>query len=112
MNSGQTCIAPDYVLIHSSKEQEFLRLASLSIEKLFYKNNVLDKSSYGKIISASHYQRLKTLRDKAIEDGAMIIKGGADSDEDQTIEPVLLSKVSASSAIMQVRNYSDLCFLL
>jgi len=108
MNSGQTCIAPDYVLIHASKEQEFLRLASLKIAQLFYNNDVLDKSSYGKIISTGHYQRLKALRDKAVDDGAQIIKGGTDSDEDQTIEPVLLSKVSVSSAIMQEEIFGPL----
>jgi aldehyde dehydrogenase (NAD+) len=108
MNSGQTCIAPDYVLIHASKEQDFLRYSSSGIEKLFYKNNVLDKSSYGKIISAGHYQRLKMLRDTAVEDGAIIVKGGVDSDEDQTIEPALLSKVSLSSAIMQEEIFGPL----
>lgn len=108
MNSGQTCIAPDYVLIHSSKEQEFLRLASSMIDKLFYNNNVLDKSSYGKIISANHYQRLRVLRDSAMDDGALIIKGGDDSDEDQTIEPVLLSRVSESSTIMQEEIFGPL----
>jgi len=108
MNSGQTCIAPDYVLIHASKEQEFLRLASLMIDKLFYNNNILDKNSYGKIISTNHYQRLKSLRDTAVEDGALIIKGGTDNDDDQTIEPVLLSKVSISSTIMQEEIFGPL----
>lgn len=108
MNSGQTCIAPDYVLIHASKEQEFLRQASLMIDKLFYNNNILDKNSYGKIISTNHYQRLKSLRDIAVEDGALIIKGGTDNDDDQTIEPVLLSKVSISSTIMQEEIFGPL----
>jgi len=108
MNSGQTCIAPDYVLIHESKEQEFLHLAALKIEELFYKDNNLDKGSYGKIISISHYNRLQVLRDKAVEDGALIIKGGTDSDKDQTIVPTLLSKVSVSSAIMQEEIFGPL----
>ena len=108
MNSGQTCIAPDYVLIHSSREQEFLRLTASKIEQLFYKGNKLDKGSYGKIISISHYNRLKALRDNAVKDGAIIINGGIDNDEDQTIEPVLLSKVSESSAIMQEEIFGPL----
>ena len=108
INSGQTCIAPDYVLIHSSKEQEFLSLAKLKIEQLFYNNNVLDKSSYGKIINSGHYQRLEALRDKAVKDGAIVVKGGTDSIEDQTLAPVLLSNVSASSAIMQEEIFGPL----
>lgn len=108
INSGQTCIAPDYVLIHSSKEQEFLSLAKLKIEQLFYNNNVLDKSSYGKIINSGHYQRLEALRDKAVKDGAIVVMGGTDSIEDQTLAPVLLSNVSASSAIMQEEIFGPL----
>jgi len=108
INSGQTCIAPDYVLIHSSKEQEFLSLAKLKIEQLFYNNNVLDKSSYGKIINSGHYQRLEALRDKAVKDGAIVVKGGTDSVDDQTLAPVLLSNVSASSAIMQEEIFGPL----
>jgi len=108
MNSGQTCIAPDYVLIHASREQEFLELAKAIIEKQFYINSELDKSSYGKIISRNHYQRLKDLRDQAVLDGAQLIKGGMDSDTDQTIEPVVLSKVSMASALMQEEIFGPL----
>jgi aldehyde dehydrogenase (NAD+) len=108
INSGQTCIAPDYVLIHSSKENEFLSLAKLKIEQLFYNETVLDKGSYGKIINAGHYQRLQSLRDKAMEDGALVVKGGTDSVEDHTLAPVLLSNVSDSSAIMQEEIFGPL----
>jgi aldehyde dehydrogenase (NAD+) len=108
INSGQTCIAPDYVLIHSSKENEFLSLAKLKIEQLFYNKTVLDKGSYGKIINAGHYQRLQSLRDKAVEDGAIVVKGGTDSVEDHTLAPVLLSNVSDSSAIMQEEIFGPL----
>ena len=108
INSGQTCIAPDYVLIHVNKEQEFLRLASLKIKQFFYKDNILDKGSFGKIINQDHYLRLKTLCDEALKDGAIVIKAGTDSDEDLTIAPVLLSKVSESSTIMQEEIFGPL----
>lgn len=108
INSGQTCIAPDYVLIHVNKEQEFLRLASLKIKQLFYKDNTLNKGSFGKIINKYHYMRLKAIYDEALKDGAIVIKAGIDSDEDLTIAPVLLSKVSESSTIMQEEIFGPL----
>lgn len=108
INAGQTCIAPDYVLIDARVEEEFLRLASTKIDKLFYKDSKLDKSSFGKIISSAHYQRLKTLRDQAIEDGAVVIKGEIDYDDDHTLAPVILSKVSGNSAIMQEEIFGPL----
>ncbi|WP_306550874.1 aldehyde dehydrogenase family protein [Daejeonella sp.] len=108
MNSGQTCIAPDYVLVKAEQEQEFLRLASKKIDQLYRKNNILDRTSYGKIISSGHYNRLKDLRNKAVEDGACIVKGGADSDQDHTLEPTILNKVSLSSTIMQEEIFGPL----
>jgi len=108
LNSGQTCIAPDYVLLDAKLEQEFLRLASEKIDQLFYKNNELDKSSYPKIISKNHYQRLKNLRDDAVRDGALILKGGLDSDEDQTIKPCLLSRVPLDSELMREEIFGPL----
>ena len=108
INSGQTCIAPDYVLIHVNKEQEFLRLASLKIKQLFYKDNTLNKGRFGKIINKYHYMRLKAIYDEALKDGAIVIKAGTDSDEDLTIAPVLLSKVSESSTIMQEEIFGPL----
>lgn len=108
INAGQTCIAPDYVLIDAAVEEEFLRLASAKIDKLFYRDAKIDKSSYGKIISPGHYQRLKALRDQALADGAVIIKGETDYDEDHTIAPVILGKVSGSSAIMQEEIFGPL----
>lgn len=108
LNSGQTCISPDYVLINAKQEQEFLEVVSKKIDRLFYKDGVLDKSSYAKIISINHYQRLKSLRDNAVKDGALILKGGPDSDEDQTIQPCLLSKVSLDSELMKEEIFGPL----
>lgn len=108
INSGQTCIAPDYVLIDARVEEKFLQLASAKIDKLFYRDTGLDESSYCKIINEGHYQRLKALRDQAVEEGAVIIRGEADDDENLTIAPVLLSKVSESSAIMREEIFGPL----
>lgn len=101
MNAGQTCIAPDYVLVSVDQEPELVRLVSEKIDQLYFKNQLLDQSSYGKIISDSHYNRLKNLRDDAIAEGALLVKGGANSDEDDTLEPTILTMVPLSSSLMQ-----------
>ena len=108
LNSGQTCIAPDYVLVNVSQEQKFLRLVSEKIDQLFYKNTELDKSSYAKLISRNHYERLKKLRDDAVKEGALILKGGPDFDEDQTISPCLLTQVSLVSELMKEEIFGPL----
>jgi aldehyde dehydrogenase (NAD+) len=101
MNAGQTCIAPDYVLVSVNQEPELVKLVSEKIDQLYFKNQLLDQSSYGKIISGTHYNRLKNLRDHAIAEGALLVKGGANSDENNTLEPTILTKVPLSSSLMQ-----------
>lgn len=101
MNAGQTCIAPDYVLVSANQEAELVKLISEKIDQLYFKDQVLDLSSYGKIISEAHYNRLKNLRDQAIADGAILVKGGANNDTDHTFEPTVLTKVPLSSNLMQ-----------
>jgi acyl-CoA reductase-like NAD-dependent aldehyde dehydrogenase len=59
MNSGQTCIAPDYVLIHASKEQEFLRYASSGMRSFSIIIMFWIKAVMAKLLAQSHYQRLK-----------------------------------------------------
>lgn len=101
MNAGQTCIAPDYVLINRNQEQEFVGLISEKIDKLYYKNQSLNLSSYGKIISKGHFERLKDLKDQAISDGAVLVKGGAANDTDHTFEPTILTNLTMKTGLMQ-----------
>jgi aldehyde dehydrogenase (NAD+) len=59
-NAGQTCVAPDYVLVHEAVEEQLL--AKLRIETLaFYGNNPEMSADYGRIINHHHYQRLMQL---------------------------------------------------
>ena len=60
MNSGQTCIAPDYVLVEKSVKDEFLKLIVEEI-KSFYGENQITSPDYGRIINRSHYDRLSAL---------------------------------------------------
>lgn len=112
MNAGQTCIAPDYVLVSVDQEPELVRLVSEKIDQLYFKNQLLDQSSYGKIISDSHYNRLKNLRDDAIAEGALLVKGGANSDEDDTLEPTILTMVPLSSSLMQEEIFGPILPIL
>lgn len=84
-NSGQTCIAPDYLLCHKKHQ-------GIIIEKIkhylneFFAQDPLQSSSYGKIITQRHYTRAKNLLD--IDCGT--IYGGKCDDERLKIEPTLI----------------------
>lgn len=101
INSGQTCIAPDYVLIRPEQEAEFLRLSKQALQKLYYATNKLDEHSYGKIINARHFARLNDLIKDAVSIGANVSTGGPATTGSNMIEPTIISNVHADSALMQ-----------
>ncbi|MEE1946501.1 aldehyde dehydrogenase family protein [Pedobacter sp. KR3-3] len=102
INSGQTCIAPDYVFVPQERVDEFIGLYKAATEKLFFKSEAqIEPRAYAKIISPKHFRRLKTLVDEAVEKGARINWGGTFDEKSQTIYPVLLSQLPANTQVME-----------
>jgi coniferyl-aldehyde dehydrogenase len=63
-NAGQTCIAPDYVLVHASKRDEFIRLSREIVPRLYPK--LVENPQYTRIVSRGHYERLRQLVDEML----------------------------------------------
>lgn len=93
-NAGQTCVAPDYVLVEASQKDKFIKAAIASIQKL-YGHNIEENSDYGRIISKRHHDRLINLRDLHAND---IVYGG--EAKGLYFEPTLLDIKDISSPIM------------
>ncbi|CRZ34967.1 aldehyde dehydrogenase (NAD+) [Herbinix hemicellulosilytica] len=92
-NAGQTCVAPDYLLIHSKVKDKFIIEYKRALQKFFPDN---DMSRMVTIISEKHYERLKNL----LTDGRIIL-GGQFDDERLFIEPTLIDGVGLSAPIMK-----------
>ncbi len=101
MNAGQTCIAPDYILIRKEQEDEFVKYASGFIEEMYKTEGKIDKHSYGKIINQKNFERLNLLVEDAVKDGASVVVGGKTDGRDLTIEPTIMSNVKPESDLMQ-----------
>lgn len=102
VNSGQTCIAPDYVFVQEQQLEEFISLYKTAASKMYFKTETkIDHHVYGKIISKKHFDRLKNLVDEAVEKGARIDWGGTFEQQDQTIYPVILSKIPTGAKVME-----------
>ncbi|MEJ5993839.1 aldehyde dehydrogenase family protein [Pedobacter sp. Du54] len=112
VNCGQTCIAPDYVFVHQNQMDEFIRLYKASAASLFFSHQKIDSTSYGKIINAKHFTRLKTLVDDAVDKGARIDFGGTFDEARQSINPILLSKISAGSKVMDEEIFGPILPLI
>ncbi|MCZ4243159.1 aldehyde dehydrogenase family protein [Pedobacter punctiformis] len=101
VNAGQTCIAPDYVLIDEKLEADFVRHYKLATEKMFFTGKGINEEVYGKIINEKQFHRLNTLLKKALKEGAELAWGGETNEENLTINPTILISVNAGNPIMQ-----------
>jgi aldehyde dehydrogenase (NAD+) len=102
VNSGQTCIAPDYVFVHEQQLDEFIALYKTAAKKMYYNvDGIIDPKVYGKIISQKHFKRLKDMVDDAVDKGAVIDFGGVFDEKSQTINPVVLSKIPTHAKVME-----------
>ncbi|MBR3935580.1 MAG: aldehyde dehydrogenase [Oscillospiraceae bacterium] len=95
LNCGQTCVAPDYILCHSSVKDEFIAAVKAEIEKQFGKKP-LENKNYGKIVNEKHFDRILGLIDPE-----KTVFGGKSDRETLRIEPTVLDNVTWEDAVMQ-----------
>lgn len=93
MNAGQTCVAPDYVYIHESIHDDFIKKLRKTINE-FYPTG-MDSKDYGKIVNKRAFSRLKEL----IPQNQTVI-GGNYNEKELKIEPTVLTNISWNDAIM------------
>jgi len=101
VNAGQTCIAPDYVLIDEKLETVFVGHYKAAVQKMFFNGDEINESVYGKIINEKQFARLGELIKKAMKDGAQLEFGGEINERTLTINPTVLTSVNAENDIMQ-----------
>jgi len=101
VNAGQTCIAPDYVLIKENKLNDFVIHYKTAVQKMFFEESIINKKDYAKIINTKQFLRLDKLIEDALHDGAVLALGGKSDEQDLTITPTLLTSVAEGSRIMQ-----------
>ena len=95
LNCGQTCVAPDYVLIDKKVKAEFIKQVKIQITKMFGENP-LKNPDYGKIINQKHFERIRGLIDND-----KVVYGGKVNRETLQIEPTIMDHVTENDAIMQ-----------
>ncbi|MEA5458422.1 aldehyde dehydrogenase family protein [Arcicella sp. LKC2W] len=100
INNGQTCIAPDYVLVHKSVENELTEALKSAIVAM-YGTNAKESADYCRIVNNRHFNRLNGLLQEAIENGAKVEIGGQTDSFENYIAPTLLSEVEDSMKIME-----------
>ncbi|HEY0198374.1 MAG TPA: coniferyl aldehyde dehydrogenase [Rhodanobacter sp.] len=108
VNAGQTCIAPDYVLLPRARMADFIDAAKGVAARLY--PQLAQGAQYASIVSDRQYQRLAALRDSALADGAQAHRLGdaADDPSRRLLVPQLLSGVSDGMSVMREEIFGPL----
>ena len=120
MNSGQICLAPDYVFVPAESQDEFINEAKLAVEKMY--PTIKGNYDYTSIINQQNFERISNYIDDAQRKGAQVIQFNPANDNfseqsDNLIPPTLIIDPTDSMLIMQeevfgpvlsVKSYSDI----
>lgn len=94
LNCGQTCVAPDYVLCHTSVRDRFAELLKNEIIRQ-YGEAPLQNADYGHIINQKHFDRICSLIDEK-----KTLHGGQTNSDTLQIEPTVMTNVTWDDAVM------------
>jgi len=95
INAGQTCIAPDYVLVHESIKQKFIDTIKQRLIKLYGEDASLSPD-FGRIVNDRYFDRLINLLDQE-----KVIVGGKYSKLDRYIAPIIMENVTLDDNVMK-----------
>ncbi len=102
-NAGQTCVAPDYVLVEESAEEAFLDALGEALRR-FYGEDPSRSPDYARIVNERHFDRLLGL----LEGGGQVVFGGGHERASRYIEPTVLRQVPPRAPIMQEEIFGPL----
>lgn len=106
INAGQTCIAPDYVLVESKIKDEFLAQLKQAIGEL-YGENPATSPDYARIINQRQIDRLKPL----LASGKVIV-GGEVNEADRYVAPTVLDQVDWADPVMESEIFGPILPIL
>ncbi len=103
LNNGQTCIAPDYILVEDKVQVKFIEALKGEIQKMFGQDGTVSEASpnYARIVNRKHFDRLSRILQDAVEKGAKVERSGTANKESNFLHPVILSNVAPNSLAMQ-----------
>ena len=102
LNCGQTCVAPDYLLIQDSVKDRFLPLLYDAIREM-YGENTLQNPDYSRIVNRRHFDRISE-----ILDGETILFGGEKNPETLQIAPTVVGPVTPDGPAMSQELFAPI----
>ena len=106
VNAGQTCVAPDYLYIHPSVQEELIDKLTNCIHE-FYGDDPSESSDYPRIINDDHFNRLTSY----LENGTLA-SGGEYTLKDRYIAPTILTDIEWDDPVMQEEIFGPILPIL
>ena len=101
LNNGQTCIAPDYILVDRNIAGQFVEKLVEKTKSLYRHNgDLINSPDYGRIVNDAYFTRVRELVTDATTLGAKIEWGGKYDTATRFMQPVIMTNVPTSSRIM------------
>lgn len=109
-NAGQTCIAPDYLLVEERVQEALVERLCDTLHRFYGSTPEARQASddYARLIHDGHYDRIVDMLDDARHTGAAVAAGGQTHAETNYVAPTLLTDVPLDAAIMQEEIFGPL----
>lgn len=103
VNCGQTCIAPDYLLVQENVKNKLIEAIQDKIKEMYDPKNegIFQSKDYARIVNDHHLNRMKNLLQDALLKGAKTAIGGDFIEADNYFEPTVLTDVSDKMEVME-----------
>ncbi|OJH35135.1 aldehyde dehydrogenase family protein [Cystobacter ferrugineus] len=103
INAGQTCVAPDYVMVPAAREEELLGHLREAIEHAYGKTEEARRASadFCRMVDDAQFSRVNGLLERSVAQGARVALGGTVDAASRYIAPTLLADVKPETAIME-----------
>ncbi len=115
LNVGQTCIAPDYLMVTKNQQQALADEIIRATEHLFgggenpgNGQGIENSPDYARIVSDRHFERLNELLEEAKQKGARVLMGGQTNAAERYIAPTLLADVPADARLWEEEIFGPL----
>ena len=114
VNCGQTCIAPDYILVPEDKKEIFIGHAREVLNRYYdpEEKGIMQSPDYARLINAKHFDRIRQLLEDSLRKGAQVEAGGELDEETRYVAPTLISNIGEDMLVFQEEIFGPILPIL
>lgn len=114
VNCGQTCIAPDYILVPEDKKEIFIGHAREVLTRYYDPEGkgISQSADYARLINAKHFDRIRDLLEDALQKGAQVEAGGEIDEETRYVAPTLITAIREDMLVFQEEIFGPILPIL